>query len=183
MPAPLQDPPAPQAAMPTAASAAAPPHATHAQPAPPLRDPNAPLPWPGVAWVDASPHALAKGPVRKKIAPGQPGAGRWSERFGHHLVCVRYRDDLERQRRVVTVELLVDERPLRARPTPSKVGVQLDAGELAGRQRAMRAGGRWHSRLRLWVMTRAQARKAGLEHRITEADLGPDPFSGKTSPA
>lgn len=73
-------------------------------------------PWPGMAWVSAGPHRLHKGPVRKKIAPQQPGAGRWAERFGQHLVCVRYRDDPDRQRRVVTVELLVDERPLRSAP-------------------------------------------------------------------
>ena len=82
---------------------------------------SVPLRWPGSAWVTVAPHRLWKGPVRKKIAPQQPGAGRWSERFGHHLVCVRYRDDLDRQRRVVTVELVVDERPLKPSRAPTPV--------------------------------------------------------------
>lgn len=143
--------------------------------------PSTAFPWPGRAWVSPRRHQLWRGPVRKKMAPHQPGAGRWVERFGAYLVCVRYRDDLEHQRRVVTVELVVDERPLPAPPTPpapapapapaehpaARIGVRIERWELNQRRQAKQAGARWHAGLGLWLMTRAQAEAAGLSDRIT----------------
>ncbi len=161
--------------------------------APPPRNHHPSLAWPGLAWVGAGPHKLWQGQVRKKIAPGQPGSKRWAERFGTHLVCVRYRDDLERQRRVITVELLVDEHPLRQRagkslaspkrqikrpnksqpeasPVPADAWVFLDIGweERPLRERAMRAGGVWNPHAKLWMLPKSQAQAAGLDARITQ---------------
>ncbi|ASM78948.1 hypothetical protein VITFI_CDS3171 [Vitreoscilla filiformis] len=151
----------------------------------------APFPWPGQAWVSPRRHQLWRGPVRKKIAPHQPGAGRWAERFGAYLVCVRYRDDLDTQRRVVTVELMVDERPLPTPPAPppapaappapapsehpaASVGVRIEGWELNQRRQAKQAGARWHPNLGLWLMTRAQAEAAGLSDRITPLPTASD---------
>lgn len=59
--------------------------------------------------------------VVKKILPSQRGAQRWVQHYGQQLVCVRYRDDLHQGRRVVTVELQVDARPLCALPEEDDV--------------------------------------------------------------
>jgi hypothetical protein len=137
------------------------------------------------------------------MAPHQPGAGRWSERFGAYLVCVRYRDDVDSQRRVVTVELVVDERPLPEQrmesPTPSptpdpapapapsvlltalppdhpaaRVGVRIQREEHGERQRAKNVGAFWSPSRGLWLMTRAQAEAAGLSERITALPTASD---------
>ena len=49
--------------------------------------------------------------VIKKIDPQAPGARRWAAAYGEKLVCVRYRLDPQRQRRLTTVEIVVDEAP------------------------------------------------------------------------
>ena len=163
------------------------PEPTDADPAPSGPDP---FPWPGRAWVSPRPHQLWRGPVRKKMAPHQPGAGRWSERFGAYLVCVRYRDDVDSRRRVVTVELVVDERPLPERPAPvvvpsppaealpehpsAQVGIRIEGWELNQRRQAKQAGARWNPTFGLWLMTRAQAEAAGLSDRITPLPTASD---------
>ena len=52
------------------------------------------------------------GVVLKKLSPAAAGAKRLTTRYGPSLVCVRYREDTARGRRLTTVELIVDERPL-----------------------------------------------------------------------
>ena len=49
--------------------------------------------------------------VVKKIDPQAPGARRWAAAYGEKLGCVRYRLDPQRQRRLTTVEIVVDEAP------------------------------------------------------------------------
>lgn len=50
--------------------------------------------------------------VTKKLLPGAPGTKRFKKKYGRRLVCVRYRKDPENERRLTTVEIVVDERPL-----------------------------------------------------------------------
>lgn len=47
----------------------------------------------------------------RSFAPGQPGALRIARQHGENLVAVRYRDDAENQRRLTTIELVVDQSP------------------------------------------------------------------------
>ncbi|MDY6921765.1 MAG: hypothetical protein SV765_16320 [Pseudomonadota bacterium] len=51
--------------------------------------------------------------VTKTLRPGDSGTKRLKQRYGDRLVCVRYRKDAGRQRRYTTVELIVDEAPVR----------------------------------------------------------------------
>lgn len=57
----------------------------------------------------------AKGRVLKKFMPGQLGTKRWKDQYGEALLCVRYREDTDAQRRYTTVELVVDERGMPVR--------------------------------------------------------------------
>ena len=70
-------------------------------------------------------RSLTSARVSKKIAPNLPGTMRRHSQYGGQLLCVRYRDDPANGRRVVTVELLVDERPLPPPPDskPSPTGL------------------------------------------------------------
>jgi hypothetical protein len=47
--------------------------------------------------------------ARLTLRPGQRGTRRLMAEYGDRLVCVRYRYDLQRQKRVKTVEIIVDE--------------------------------------------------------------------------
>lgn len=49
--------------------------------------------------------------TRLTLAPGANGTKKLMERYGTRLVCVRYRYDDERRRRIKTVELIEEESP------------------------------------------------------------------------
>ncbi len=47
--------------------------------------------------------------TRRKLLPGQLGTKQLVKQDGDRLVCGQYRDDREQQRKMKTVELIVDE--------------------------------------------------------------------------
>ena len=121
--------------------------------------------------------------VEQTLRPGQRGTRRFVERFGDRLVCVRYRYDEDRQRRVTTVELVMDEGAWRPRPdTP--VGVRVVWGEADLARRVKAAGGAWDARRKLWTLRAEAVRRLGLERRMVrlvpppEARLSLDSVTG-----
>lgn len=90
------------------------------------------------AAANSASSALAESVVLKKLSPTTPGAKRFATRYGQTLVCVRYREDPQGKRRLTTVELIVDERPL---PVPA--GVRIAYGETELRHQVKAAGGIW----------------------------------------
>ena len=101
--------------------------------------------------------------VIKKIDPQAPGARRWAAAYGDKLVCVRYRLDPQRQRRLTTVEIVVDEGPTL---NSVRVGVRVIWGEKELARTVRAAGGSWDPASKLWMMTLGQARSLGLVDRI-----------------
>ena len=101
--------------------------------------------------------------VIKKIDPQAPGARRWAAAYGEKLVCVRYRLDPQRQRRLTTVEIVVDEAPTLSSVL---VGVRVVWGEKELARTVRAAGGTWDPASKLWMMTLGQARGLGLVDRI-----------------
>jgi len=103
------------------------------------------------------------------LKPGDKGTRRLVAEYGERLVCVRYRYDEERKRRIKTVELIVEEidwePPTRLKPD-TVVGVRVRWGEaeLAGRVR--RAGGKWNRDTRLWELRYERAVELELQDRI-----------------
>lgn len=83
----------------------------------PSRHHTAPHPRQGMA-ASSGPERLARSRVTKTLQPGQPGTARWQHVYGEHLVCVRYREDLQANQRYVTVELVLEARPLVRQPPP-----------------------------------------------------------------
>src|SRR5262245_32164243 len=84
--------------------------------------------------------------ARSKLKPGQKGTRKLVELYGSRLICVCYRYDEARQRRVKTVELIVEEidwtpKPKQPRPeTVVQVRVVYGEAELGRKVRA--AGGK-----------------------------------------
>lgn len=101
--------------------------------------------------------------VIKKIDPQAPGARRWAETYGQQLVCVRYRVDPQRQRRLTTVEIVVDEAPTL---NSIRVGVRVAWGEKDLGRAVRTRGGVWDPNAKLWMMTLGQAKSLGLADRI-----------------
>jgi hypothetical protein len=109
-------------------------------------------------------------PVTKTIAPEQPGAVKWSRRYGDALVCVRHRRDADGRTRYITIELVVDAWPIRRpRGADPVVAVSLPIGESQLRARAMALGAQWDAAERVWHMKRSTAQQLGLQARIRAA--------------
>ena len=106
---------------------------------------------------------LSGGIVLKKLSPTAPGAKRLATRYGDALVCVRYREDAAGHRRLTTVELVVDERPIPI-PPPSCVRIAYEEAELRCQVKA--AGGIWDRKQKVWRVPRAAIRKLKLERRV-----------------
>jgi hypothetical protein len=101
--------------------------------------------------------------VQVTLQPGQKGTKKLYDRYGDQLVCVRYRYDAARQRRLKTVELIVEEVPWRperaARKGAETVGVRVNVQEVALQRQVKLAGGRWNPARRVWELRRDQALK------------------------
>ena len=108
------------------------------------------------------PAAQSTTRVIKKIDPQAPGARRWAATYGSQLVCVRYRVDPQRQRRLTTVEIVVDEAPTL---NSVRVGVRVAWGEKDLGRAVRTGGGIWDANAKLWMMTLGQARSLGLVDR------------------
>jgi hypothetical protein len=113
------------------------------------------------ARIAASKGTVPGGNVLKKLAPGAPGTKRLSARHGYALVCVRYREDTQTGRRLTTVELVVESRPL-----PPLPGVRIAYGETELRQRAKAAGCNGDAENKLWRLPKSAIRKLNLIERI-----------------
>jgi hypothetical protein len=110
-------------------------------------------------------HPLAVLRVVKKIAAGDRGAKALSAHFGEKLVCVRHRIDPTGTKRLTTVELLVSEKPIARRPSPTvDLAIRVQERELQARLKA--AGARWDQAEQVWRVRRATAVALGLRKRI-----------------
>ena len=102
--------------------------------------------------------------TRLTLEPGANGTKKLVERYGDRLICVRYRYDEERGKRVKTVELVEEEADWL--PPGALYLVQIDWRETSLREKARAAGARWLPERRLWLMTGATVRALRLETRI-----------------
>ena len=105
------------------------------------------------------------------LKPGQGGTKRLLAQYSERLICVRYRYDEKRNKRLKTVELVIEEsdwRPQRRAIGPDEIiGVRVEVKETDLQSSVRKAGGRWNSRRKLWEMRYERAVKLGLKSRIT----------------
>ena len=111
--------------------------------------------------------------IRATVLPGQQGAKKLLTQYGDRLVCVRYRYDEQRQRRLKTVELIVEEedwQPLRVLPQGDHlVCIRFTLPEAALHTQVKQRGGRWDPEQRLWELRYAQVVALGLAERILDS--------------
>lgn len=96
--------------------------------------------------------------------PGQKGTKQLALQYGERLVCVRYRYDGEKRRRLKTVELVVDEREWMPDDTPVFIKVAYDEVDL--RNKVKKTGGQWRRELQLWELAYGKVVDLGLEERM-----------------
>ena len=112
----------------------------------------------------------ARATVRLHLRPGQKGTKQLLAQYGDRLICVRYRYDARRKKRLKTVELLVAERdwePPRPRFAHDQiVGLRIPFADVAVRGRVKEAGGMWNPERRVWELRYDRAIALGPEDRI-----------------
>jgi hypothetical protein len=110
--------------------------------------------------------------IRSTVHPGQRGAKKLLTQYGDRLVCVRYRYDEQRQKRLKTVELIVEEAEWSApKPSPKNedlVAVAITLAETALQQQVKHWGGRWNPQRGLWEVRYEHVRALGLQDRIID---------------
>ncbi len=108
-------------------------------------------------------HSAAGTSAIKRPLPGAPGTKRRLERFGDALLCVRYRHDPLLNRRLATVELIVEERPAKPEKT---AWIRVAYGETDLRRHSKEAGATWHPDRKLWLLPLKTIKSLNLETRM-----------------
>ncbi len=111
--------------------------------------------------------------IRSTVHPGQRGAKRLRTQYGERLVCVRYRYDERRQKRLKTVELIIAEEEWTPRVQPKRdvlVPIRLTLAETTLRQQIKQRGGRWDPRRGIWELRYEHVVALGLEERILDSE-------------
>lgn len=116
-----------------------------------------------------------KSAVKSTMWPGQKGTTRLTKTYGDQLVCVRYRYDSRRGRRMTTVELVVDEQdwiPGTIIAPDKRVLVRIGFDEMELRELVKQAGGYWHPQKKAWHLPFSKVLEMGLEKRLIDEELG-----------
>lgn len=113
--------------------------------------------------------------VKTTLAPGQKGTKQLLKAYGDQLVCVRYRYDKTRQKRLKTVELIIDEQdwvPGVTIPMDKPIAIKIGYGETDLREQVKAAGGYWNPGKKSWILSYHKVLQMGLERRMVDEKLG-----------
>ncbi|MCP4348189.1 MAG: hypothetical protein GY795_22020 [Desulfobacterales bacterium] len=110
------------------------------------------------------------------MKPGQKGTGKLVDIYGDSLVCVRYRYDEKRKKRLKTVELIIDESDWEPREKKSVtdsrvVGVRTEFAETDLQSKVRNAGGKWDRNRKLRAVSYRKVEEPGLEDRVVEVPV------------
>jgi len=126
-------------------------------------------------------RGLLEAPVGAHMTPGMKGTRRLVRAYGEKLVCVRYRYDETRRKRIKTVEIVVEEVSWTP-PQRHLVLVVVKGWETALHARLRKAGARWTGKGPFWRVRYDRAVKLGLVGRIS-GTTAQNPASRKLLPA
>ncbi len=109
----------------------------------------------------------------KKIKPGMKGTKKLVNTYGDKLVCVRYRRDDERNRKMKTIELIIDESPVtknkKSIPANKIMRIEVKYGEVKIGRIIRSAGGRWNAKEKVWELPYKDVVALGLEKRVVRS--------------
>lgn len=114
--------------------------------------------------------------IRRTLLPNDPGTKGLLAKYGKDLICVRYRYDTERNKKITTAEIIVNEAEWKRNEKkipPNKIMFITTAfGEKKLGALIRSAGGKWNSEKKAWELTYREVKRLGLEDRL--ADLRKD---------
>jgi hypothetical protein len=111
--------------------------------------------------------AAVSAPVGLHLKPGQKGTKHLVEQYGDRLVCVRYRYDATRKKRIKTVELVVAESDWQPRFPPHEIiALRVAFADVGTRKRVKQAGGVWNPDRAVWQLRYDRVVALGLRRRI-----------------
>lgn len=94
------------------------------------------------------------------------------EKYGEDLYCVRYRYDHTLKRKIITVELIVEESHWEQNsdkiPLNKLMPVQVGYDEVRIRKLVKSVGGRWNRSKKVWELEYGEILSLGLENRIVK---------------
>lgn len=112
--------------------------------------------------------------IKRTLLPNQPGTKRLVEKFGKDLVCVRYRYDEERNKKITTAEIIVAEkdwkRDYNRIPANKTMYVRVLYGEIHIARLIKSAGGRWNRKEKFWELAYREIMALGLEDRMVNLE-------------
>lgn len=91
-----------------------------------------------------------------KLKPGQKGTKKLVAQYGDALICVRYRYDAKKRKRLKTIEIVVGEDDWT--PPPAKyadsalVPLRIGYKDKSLQEQAKAVGGRWDPEQKLWFV-------------------------------
>jgi len=109
--------------------------------------------------------------ANKKLLPGQPGTKKLLDKYGEKLVCVRYRYDALKHKRIKTVELIEEEVSWHKNnnkkiPRNKIVKIRINYGEINLSRAVKSLGGRWNKSKKVWELPYGDVLDLGLEGSI-----------------
>ncbi len=106
----------------------------------------------------------------KTILPGQPGTKALMNKNEMELVCVRYKYDKPKHRKIKTAEFIIkswnDERNTLKVPFNKIVHLKVEYGERQIGTLIRAAGGKWNKEKKYWELPYREVKSLGLEERI-----------------
>lgn len=112
--------------------------------------------------------------VKATLSPGANGTKALLKKYGDQLVCVRYRYDKQRHKRLKTVELIVEEKdwhPGTVSYPDRRVYLRIAYGEAELRELIKRHGGYWSPEKKAWHLSYRKVVELGLEKRMMDEGL------------
>jgi len=108
--------------------------------------------------------------IKRTIIPGQPGAKKWENKYGDNLICVRYRYDEKQNKKLTTVELVVEQKDWKREkikiPYNKIVHIRVMYDEFGIISLVKSAGGKWNRSEKVWEISYRNVLSLGLEDRI-----------------
>jgi len=114
--------------------------------------------------------------IKATLAPGQNNTRLLLKQHGDQFVCVRYRYHKTRQKRIKSIELVVDVKdwiPGAIIPAGRKVALKIGFDEAELREQIKTAGGYWNPDQKACLLSYKKVLQLGLERRMIDqkADL------------
>ncbi len=108
--------------------------------------------------------------TKRKLQPGDPGTKKLLAKYGERLVCVRYRYDRAKSKKIKTVELIEEESVWKSDenriPANKIVKVKVAYGEIEIGKMVRRVGGKWNREEKVWEVPYVHVVNLGLQSRV-----------------